>query len=75
MFGKKKFSNNSIEYLIVGLGNPDRKYENTRHNAGYMALDYIADELSVRVNRIKFKSFVGEGKFLQNPRRKCGSIA
>ena len=62
MFGKKKFSNNSIEYLIVGLGNPDRKYENTRHNAGYMALDYIADELSVRVNRIKFKSFVGEGK-------------
>ena len=62
MFGKKKFSNNSIAYLIVGLGNPDRKYENTRHNAGYMALDYIADELSVRVNRIKFKSFVGEGK-------------
>lgn len=62
MFGKKKFSNNSIEYLIVGLGNPDRKYENTRHNAGYMALDYIADYLSVRVNRIKFKSFVGEGK-------------
>lgn len=60
MFGKKKFSNNSIEFLIVGLGNPDRKYENTRHNSGYIMLDYIADELSVRVNRVKFKSTVGE---------------
>lgn len=60
MFGKKKFSNNSIEFLIVGLGNPDRKYENTRHNSGYIMLDYIADELSVRVNRVKFKSAVGE---------------
>ena len=60
MFGRKKFSNSSIEYIIVGLGNPDRKYENTRHNAGYMALDYIADKLNVKVKRIKFKSFVGE---------------
>ena len=60
MFGKKQFSNNSIEFLIVGLGNPDRKYENTRHNSGFIMLDYIADELSVRVNRVKFKSAVGE---------------
>jgi PTH1 family peptidyl-tRNA hydrolase len=63
MFGRKKtFSNNSIEYLIVGLGNPDRKYENTRHNAGYLMLDYIADKCGVRVNRIKFKSTVGEAR-------------
>lgn len=63
MFGRKKtFSNNSIEYLIVGLGNPDRKYENTRHNAGYLMLDYIADKCVVRVNRIKFKSTVGEAR-------------
>ena len=60
MFGRKKLSNGSIEYIIVGLGNPDRKYENTRHNAGYMALDYIADKLDAKVKRIKFKSFVGE---------------
>lgn len=60
MFGRKKFSNNSIEYLVVGLGNPDRKYENTRHNAGYIMLDYIADELGVKVKRVKFKSTVAE---------------
>lgn len=62
MFGKKKFNNNSIEYLIVGLGNPDRKYENTRHNSGFIMLDYIADKLGVKVNRVKFKSTVGEAR-------------
>lgn len=62
MFGKKSFSNNSIEYLVVGLGNPDRKYENTRHNAGFIMLDYIADKCGVRVNRVKFKSTVGEAR-------------
>ena len=50
----------SIEYLIVGLGNPGRQYENTRHNTGFLCLDYIAGELGVRVNRVKFKSAVGE---------------
>ena len=60
MFFKKENTSNSIEYLIVGLGNPGRQYENTRHNAGFIALDYIADELRVKVNRIKFKSTVGE---------------
>lgn len=58
MFGKKRFGG-SVEYLIVGLGNPDRKYENTRHNTGWMALDYIAEKLDCRVNKIKYKSFVG----------------
>ena len=57
---KKEFADNSIEYIIVGLGNPGRQYEGTRHNAGFIALDYIADELGVKINRIKFKSTVGE---------------
>lgn len=59
MFGKNKFGG-SVEYLVAGLGNPDKKYENTRHNTGWLALDSIAEKYSCRVNRIKFKSFVGE---------------
>ncbi len=62
MFRKKTFSNNSIDFIIAGLGNPDRKYENTRHNSGFIMLDYIADKLSVKVNRVKFKSTVGEAR-------------
>lgn len=59
MFGNKKIGG-SVEYLIVGLGNPDRKYENTRHNCGWMAVDHIADKLGCKVNKIKYKSFVGD---------------
>ena len=58
MFGKNK-STGSIEYIVVGLGNPDRKYENTRHNAGWLAIDHIADKLGCDVNKIKYKSFIG----------------
>jgi PTH1 family peptidyl-tRNA hydrolase len=60
MFFKKEYASNSIEYIIVGLGNPGRQYENTRHNAGFIAMDYIADKLGVKINKIKFKSTVGE---------------
>lgn len=60
MFFQSESTSNNIEYLIVGLGNPGRQYESTRHNAGYICLDYIAGELGVKVNRIKFKSAVGE---------------
>lgn len=59
-FKSKQFGNNNIEYIVVGLGNPGRQYEGTRHNAGFIALEYLAQELDVRVNRIKFKSAVGE---------------
>ncbi|MGN1132581.1 MAG: aminoacyl-tRNA hydrolase [Ruminococcus sp.] len=59
MFSKKKFSS-SVEYMVVGLGNPDKKYENTRHNTGFICLDRVAEKFGANVNRIKFKSLVGE---------------
>ncbi|MDO4199822.1 MAG: aminoacyl-tRNA hydrolase [Clostridia bacterium] len=46
----------NIDYIIVGLGNPGRQYENTRHNSGFRALDFIASELGVNINRERFKS-------------------
>ncbi len=45
-----------VEYIIVGLGNPDSKYLNTRHNAGFLAVDRIAEKASVEVNRLKYKA-------------------
>ncbi len=52
----------AIGYIVVGLGNPDKKYENTRHNAGFHAIDTIAKSLGVDVKKMKFKSLVGEAK-------------
>lgn len=48
-------------YLIVGLGNPGREYQNTRHNAGFMALNYLADKYHININKIKHKGLLGEG--------------
>jgi len=45
-----------IEYLVVGLGNPGDKYERTRHNAGFIALDLIAKSLGVDFSKSKFDS-------------------
>lgn len=48
-------------FLIVGLGNPGREYNNTRHNIGFDAIDVIADKYNIEVSRIKFKGVYGEG--------------
>lgn len=47
-------------YVVVGLGNPGKKYENTRHNMGFITIDQIAEALGVKVDKIKHKSLVGE---------------
>lgn len=60
--GNKKSFGGGVEFLVVGLGNPDKKYENTRHNAGWLAIDNIANNIDCKVDKIKFKSFVGECK-------------
>ena len=49
-----------IGYIIVGLGNPGDKYKDTRHNAGFIAIDYIAEKCGVKIDRAKFHALVGE---------------
>lgn len=48
-------------YLIVGLGNPGREYEHTRHNIGFDAIDKISSRYNIDLNRTKFKGMYGEG--------------
>ena len=49
-----------ITHIVVGLGNPGAQYEKTRHNAGFLAIDYIAEKLSVRIDRLKFSALTAE---------------
>lgn len=56
----KKNTVTSIDYIIVGLGNPGKKYEGTRHNAGFMAIDKIAEDFDVKVSKLKFKGITGQ---------------
>ena len=68
MFGRKQES-----WLIVGLGNPGKQYEHTRHNCGFRALDMLAGKLGCKVDKGKFQGLYGqcmyEGKklFLLKP--------
>ena len=57
---EKKTETRPITHIIAGLGNPGEKYANTRHNAGFIAIDYLAEKLGVRVDRVKFHALVGE---------------
>lgn len=57
MFFKKKFANSNIDFMIVGLGNPGIDYERTRHNAGFICIDYIAEKLGVKINKFKSKGY------------------
>ena len=47
------------EFIVAGLGNPEEKYTFTRHNAGFLALDYIAEARSASVKNLKFKALTG----------------
>ena len=48
-------------YIIVGLGNPDRKYENTRHNIGFDVIDAVAGRNHIAVKEKKHKALIGKG--------------
>ncbi len=48
-------------YLIVGLGNPEEEYNNTRHNMGFDTVNKLANEYSIKINKNKFKALYGTG--------------
>ena len=49
-------------YVVVGLGNPGKQYENTRHNVGFNVIDILAKENGISVTKIKHKALIGEGR-------------
>lgn len=62
IFSKKKEFPSNFDFLIVGLGNPGKQYETTRHNAGFICIDVLAEKYGIKINKLKFKSLMGEGR-------------
>lgn len=48
-------------YVIAGLGNPKKEYENTRHNIGFAVIDMLAERHGIRINEAKHKGLIGKG--------------
>ena len=59
---KKETELITLPYLIAGLGNPGREHSGNRHNVGFMVIDTLAKELTIKMKRIKHKAVIGTGK-------------
>ena len=59
---EKPVDTTPVSFIIAGLGNPGAQYDKTRHNVGFVAIDYIAEKLGVRIDRAKFHALTAEAK-------------
>lgn len=60
IFKRNKEYGGTYDYMIVGLGNPGKQYEITRHNVGFITVDMMSEKYSFKINKLKFKSLMGE---------------
>jgi PTH1 family peptidyl-tRNA hydrolase len=60
LFKRKKEFPGGFDAMIVGLGNPGEKYESTRHNAGFMAVEGLASRYGCRLKKLKCKMLYGD---------------
>ena len=65
--GEGKQPGGTPQYQIAGLGNPGEKYRNTRHNAGFLCLAYLAQRYHIPVNKLKFSALTGRGAIAGQP--------
>ncbi len=59
---EKKSDTRPVTHIVVGLGNIGKEYEKTRHNAGFIAIDALAQKYGVRIDRVKFHATVAEAE-------------
>lgn len=57
---KKPAPTGKVEYIIVGLGNPGKEYEHTRHNAGFLTIEKLCEKYNFKADRLKSKSLCGD---------------
>jgi PTH1 family peptidyl-tRNA hydrolase len=62
MFFKKASRSGAPEFLVAGLGNPERKYTLTRHNSGFLCVDELAEKHGFKINKLKFKAVIADTK-------------
>jgi PTH1 family peptidyl-tRNA hydrolase len=64
LFRRSKYEPGSASdtYVIAGLGNPGKEYENTRHNMGFKAIDVLSCDEGIDVSKSKFHSLIGRGR-------------